>query len=267
MYNLNRSGNRQYNQLRPIKVTYDSFGYALGNVLFEQGNTKILCSITLQRGVPFFLKGTRSGWLTAQYSLLPSATQMRGQRESVTLKRNNRSIEISRLIGRALRVVVDLNSIGENTIIVDCDVLQADGGTRCACITGSYLALEVAEQRWLQEGFLKKTILREAIAATSVAIVDGKSFLDVDYNEDSNADADFNVVLTSSGRLVELQGTAEKNPVSWKSFDQLRELADHGIKDIFSKCAEYKPSHLIENKKQEKVPLFSLHRRNDSIST
>jgi len=262
---IQRHDNRAYNQMRSIKVAYNLFGYAPGNVLFELGNTKVLCSVTMQKGVPHFLKGTRTGWLTAEYSLLPSATQPRTPREGVILKRNHRSVEISRMIGRALRVVTNLDMFGEQTIMVDCDVLHADGGTRCACITAAYLSLEAASQRWLQDGFLKKPLIRNALAAVSVGVVNGHSLLDLNYEEDSKADADFNVVLTSTGKLIELQGAAERDPLSWQMFDQLRDLASSGINELFKQCGTIEKQRPVEKNRQEKVPLFSLQRRHETF--
>lgn len=259
---IKRYGNRAYNQLREVKVRYNLFGYAPGNVLFELGNTKVLCSVMMQKGVPAFLKGTKTGWLTAEYALLPAATMMRTPREATQFKRSGRSVEISRLIGRALRSIINLDTIGEQTITVDCDVLQADGGTRTACLTGAYLALEEAEQYWLEDKCIKKPLLTEALAAISVGIINGYPYLDLDYAEDSRAEVDFNFVLTASGNIVELQGGAEQKPMSWHLFEQLRELAISGVENLFRSCKRTEKKRRSGEIKQEKVPLFSLQRRN-----
>jgi ribonuclease PH len=227
-----RQDNRPYNQLRKVKVDYNLFGYAPVNVLFGIGNTKVLCSVTIQKGVPFFLKGSKTGWLTAEYALLPAATVIRTQREATLFKRNSRSVEISRLIGRSLRSIVQLDNIGEQTIVVDCDVLQADGGTRAACLTGAFLALEAAEQYWLERDIISGAIIKDSLAAISAGVIDNQAYLDLDYSEDNRADADFNFVLTSSGKLVEIQGSAEKTAISWEVFEQLRQLACNGIEKL-----------------------------------
>lgn len=230
---VNRSGQRRYNQLRPLKVTYDVLTYAAGSVLFEMGNTKVLCAITCQQGVPHFLKGKKTGWLTAEYALLPASTPLRTVRDSNSSKKNGRTIEISRLIGRALRSIVDLNKIGEYTIFVDCDVLQADGGTRTASITGAYLALKAAVAKWIEQGFITNTIISDELAAISVGLNSGCPLLDIDFAEDSSVEADFNFVLTRSGKIVELQGTAEKFPITWQDYDMIRHAAVSGCNEIF----------------------------------
>ncbi len=265
MNNMIRHDHRAYDQIRSVKVSYNCFGYAPGNVFFEQDNTKVLCSVSMQKGVPPFLKGTRTGWLTAEYAMLPAATLSRVARESVLLKRNYRSVEISRMIGRSLRTIIDLNSFGEQTIMIDCDVLQADGGTRCASLTGAFLALKMAEQKWLLDGLLRKSIIKDSLAAVSVGIVAGCPLLDLDYQEDSKADVDFNVVLTSTEKVIEIQGASEKSPISWQLFDQLRDLASHGIKQLFKNCLSIE-SPTLKKKLKQKLPLFSLQRRNENIS-
>ncbi len=227
-----RIDGRTAQQLRPLKVTFSVYEYAAGSVLFELGKTKVLCAVTLTTTVPPFLKNTRTGWLTAEYALLPTSTQIRTQRESAT-KLSGRSVEISRLIGRSLRAIVKLDKFGERTINIDCDVLQADGGTRTASITGAYLALQQAEKHWLEQGIISEPILRENVAAISVGMVNGKHLLDLNAQEDTKADIDLNFVLTRSHKLVELQGTAEGNPVSWDDFEIMRHLATQGIGQIF----------------------------------
>ena len=242
-----RPDGRLYNQIRPLKISYNIFGYAASSVLFEIGNTKVLCSVTLQPGVPSFLKGTGSGWLNAEYAMLPTATTVRTQRESTTNKKNGRAIEISRLIGRALRAVVDLSSFGERTITIDCDVLQADGGTRTACISASYVALEHAVKHWIASKHLSRSILVDAIASISAGVTHGTVILDPDFTEDSSIDADFNFVVTKSGSLIEVQGTAEKAPVSWEQFDQLKLLALKGAGDLFVFFDSHSAQPIVQN--------------------
>ncbi len=228
-----RANNRRNDELRPLKVTYDILAYASGSVLFEIGSTKVLCAVTRQQGVPHFLRGKKSGWLTAEYSLLPASTPLRTVRDSTSSKRNGRTIEISRLIGRALRSVVKLDKLGEQTIFIDCDVLQADGGTRTASITGAYLALRAAVSNWLAQGIITESILSDEISAVSVGISGGESLLDIDFAEDSTIDADFNYVLTRSGKIIEIQGSAERCPVTWAQHDDMKNIAISGVNTIF----------------------------------
>lgn len=229
-----RTGQRQSNQLRPVTVEYNVMEFAGGSVLLRLGKTHVICTATIQSGVPPHLKGTKTGWLTAEYSMLPAATQERTQRESTTGKRNGRNMEISRLIGRCLRSIVALDAIGEQTIYVDCDVLQADGGTRTACITAASLALKAAQQKWLKEGTIKHAFMTDELAAVSVGITNGTVLLDIDYEEDSNIDADFNVILTKTGTIVEIQGCAERTPLTWDQFESIKALAIQGVKDMFA---------------------------------
>src|ERR1700733_7049097 len=228
-----RASGRACDQMRPVKVSYNVFGYAPGSVLFELGDTKVLCSVTLSTGVPPFLKGTRTGWLTAEYAMLPTACQTRTIRESSQAKRNDRSVEISRLIGRCLRSIVNLNALGERTIHVDCDVLQADGSTRTASITGASLALKRAVAQWVANGDLLENIMQDEIVAVSAGFLKGQALLDLDFAEDSSIDADYNFVLTRSKKIIEIQGSAEKNAISWQQFDVLKELAIKGIDSVF----------------------------------
>lgn len=258
-----RHDGRACDQLRKINVLYNVFGYASGNVLFELGNTKVLCSVMLQRGVPPFLKGKKTGWLTAEYSMLPTSTSTRSVRESVTLKRNGRSVEISRLLGRSLRSIVDLSVFGEQTITVDCDVLQADGGTRTAAITGAYLALKAAESQWIEQGIVPVNgFVKQAIGAISVGVVDGQPLLDLDCEEDNCAEADFNFVLTQQSDVIEVQGTAEKFPLSWDAYQQVQKLARTGIAQLITFC-DQNVKKTVSPKKDtsQKAPLFSLERR------
>lgn len=232
--NFTRSNNRAFDQLRPLKVSYGIYPYAAGSTLFEIGNTKILCSITIQNGVPHFLRGKKCGWLTAEYSLLPSATPVRTVREITANKRSGRVIEISRLIGRALRSVTDLSVLGEQTIFVDCDVLQADGGTRVASITGAFLALRAAQEKWRLQGLLDgKALIKDELAAISVGLSNHGPLLDMDFAEDSMIDADYSFVLTRLGKIIEIQGCAERAPISWDQYDQMKMLANQGAQELF----------------------------------
>jgi len=220
--------------------------------LFELGNTKVMVSISLQDKVPKFLKGGGKGWLTAEYAMLPSATKTRTRRESTLGQRNSRSVEISRLIGRCLRCVVNLDGFGERTIVVDCDVLQADGGTRVASITAASLLLEVAQQRWLEAGIIKKNILKQQIAAISVGVLRDHVYLDLAQNEDSSADADFNFILTKSGDVVEVQGTSEQKPTSWENFEILKKTALSGVEQLFAMSSIIaSPSQKIVRKRED----------------
>ena len=228
-----RSGQRSYDQLRTLRVSYDVYKYAAASTLFELGNTKILCSVTLQQGVPHFLRGKKTGWLTAEYSLLPASTPIRTVREVTANKRSGRTIEISRLIGRTLRSVARLDVIGEQTIFMDCDVLQADGGTRTACITAAYLALRSAQTKWLREGSISRDILTDELAAVSVGLASEMPILDLDFMEDSGTEADFNFVLTRSERVIEIQGSAERYPLNWQQYEGMKGLAQKGVNDIF----------------------------------
>lgn len=262
-----RANNRAYNKLRSVSLAYNAFGYAPGSVLFALGNTKVLCSVNMQQGVPPFLKGSKTGWLSAEYAMLPVATQMRTNRESSSVKRNGRSVEISRLIGRSLRTIIDLNKLGERTIIIDCDVLQADGSTRTACITAASYALHAAQAHWLERGVISEPIITNRVAAVSVGIRDGSVLLDLDYNEDSAIDADFNVVLTESGDIVEIQGAAEQSVISWDQFDNIKELSISGVNDLFIACdaqlKDQKPvgARVGTKKSAPKSALFSLQNR------
>ncbi len=255
-----RNQGRTFDQIRPLNIRYDVFEYASASVFLELGKTKVLCAITLQNSVPPFLKGKKVGWLTAEYSMLPAATHMRKERESA-VKQNGRSIEISRLIGRVLRSVVSLDQLGERTIVVDCDVVQADGGTRTACISGAYIALKIAVERWLALGKITSTILRDDIAAISVGAKDDTLLLDLDFSEDSSVDADFNFVLTRSGNLVELQGSAEQKPIAWHQVEKMRLLAQKGVEEIFKMTN--KPQEQLQSTKQ---PFNSIRIRSDETS-
>ncbi len=227
-----RSDNRKNDQLRKVVITPDFLQNPLGSVLIEFGKTKVLCSATIDNFVPRWLKGDGRGWVTAEYSMLPSAGGARSQRESARGKIGGRTHEIQRLIGRSFRSVIDLSLLGERTIWIDCDVLQADGGTRTASITGGFVALRIAVDKLLKDGSLKKNPIKENLAAISVGIVDGQQMLDLDYSEDSNAEVDMNVVMTQSGNLIEVQGTAEENPFSKQQCIDMIDLAQNGINQL-----------------------------------
>lgn len=231
--NRQRAAGRRNDELRPIRVSYDLFGYAAASVLLEVGSTKVLCSVHIQHSVPPFLKGKKTGWLNAEYAMLPSSTNSRIARELSSCKRSGRSVEISRLIGRALRPMINFHALGEQTIQVDCDVLQADGSTRTTAITGAALALMRAEKLWLEAGVIRTPILQAAVAAVSVGIRDQEVLLDLDFAEDSNIDADFNIVLTADGSIIEIQGTAEKKVVPWHLFENIRTVALAGTQQLF----------------------------------
>jgi ribonuclease PH len=230
---VKRGDGRAFNQLRAVKITPGYLNYAEGSVLMEMGKTRVLCAATLEDRVPPFLKGTGRGWVTAEYSMLPRSTLTRTQRDSAQGRVNGRSQEIQRLIGRSLRAVIDLSVLGERNIIVDCDVIQADGGTRTAAITGAYVALYQALKNMKTMGILSSIPLKNAVAATSVGIVRSNMMLDLCYDEDSQAEVDCNVVMTDQGNFVEVQGTAENKPFSKPSLDALLSLAEDGIKQLF----------------------------------
>ncbi len=229
---MSRIDGRAHDELRPVRILPSYLTYAEGSALIELGLTRVLCSVSVEERVPPFLKGQGSGWITAEYSMLPRATQTRSPRDSAMGRVAGRSQEIQRLIGRSLRAVADLDALGERTLIVDCDVLQADGGTRTAAITGSYVALVQSLHRLVKAGVLPAPPLKSAVAATSVGVVSGEGLLDLCYEEDCRAGVDFNVVMTSRGEFVEIQGTAEAKPFSKKTMDVLLGLAEKGIRQL-----------------------------------
>jgi ribonuclease PH len=231
---VKRGDGRAFNQLREAKITPGYLAYAEGSVLIEMGKTRVLCAVTLEDRIPPFLKGTGKGWVTAEYSMLPRSTLTRTQRDSAQGRVNGRSQEIQRLIGRSLRAVTDLPSLGERNLIVDCDVLQADGGTRTAAITGAYVALYQAMKNMKTMGLISTMPFKAAVAASSVGIVRSYMMLDLCYDEDSQAEVDCNVVMTDQGNFVEVQGTAENKPFSKQSLDELLSLAEGGIKQLFA---------------------------------
>lgn len=229
---MKRIDGRQTNQLREVKVTRDFIPHAEGSVLFEMGNTKIVITASVEQRVPPFLRDTGQGWITAEYAMLPRATTVRTVREATIGKIGGRTHEIQRLIGRSLRSVVDLSLLGECTIWVDCDVLQADGGTRTAAITGAFIALYDALDRITAEKELPRSPISEFLAAVSVGILDSTPCLDLSFDEDSMAQVDMNMVMTESGKIVEIQGTAEKHPFTRQELDKLINLAEKGVKQL-----------------------------------
>jgi ribonuclease PH len=229
---MTRTDQRAHNQLRPVQVTPDYLKTAEGSVLIEVGNTRVLCTASVEDTVPGFLRGGGKGWVTAEYSMLPRATSTRTAREVSKGRASGRTMEIQRLIGRSLRSVVDLGILGERSIILDCDVIQADGGTRTAAITGAYIALSSAVRKLIKFGTLKKSPLIDSVAATSVGILKGTPILDLCYEEDSQAEVDMNVVMTGSGKFVEVQATAEKTAFDDAQLAVLLGLARVGISEL-----------------------------------
>jgi ribonuclease PH len=227
-----RHAGRMFDALRPFSVERAFTRYAEGSVLVRAGETHVLCTASVVDKVPPFLKGKGQGWVTAEYGMLPRATHTRGDREAARGKQSGRTQEIQRLIGRSLRAVFDMTALGERTIHLDCDVLQADGGTRCASITGAWIAAADAVALLMRRGDLAVNPLRDAVAAVSVGLVNGRALLDLDYEEDSGCDADVNVVMTGEGRFVEVQGTAEGQAFSRAQLDELLALAEKGIGEL-----------------------------------
>ncbi|WP_230970473.1 ribonuclease PH [Nitrogeniibacter aestuarii] len=227
-----RPSNREPNQLRPVRITRGFTKHAEGSVLIEFGDTRVLCTASVEESVPGFLRGQGKGWLTAEYGMLPRSTHTRSGREAARGKQSGRTQEIQRLIGRSLRAVVDMEALGERQIIIDCDVLQADGGTRTASITGACVAVMDALNGLVARGALASNPMRELVAAISVGVFDGRPVLDLDYPEDSACDTDMNVVMTASGHFVEVQGTAEGAAFDRKTLDALLDLAADGIAQL-----------------------------------
>lgn len=227
-----RPSGRQPNELRPIKFTRNYIPYAEGSVLAEYGNTKVICNVSFVAGVPRFLRNTGQGWVTAEYGMLPRSTHERMQREAIQGKLNGRTQEIQRLIARALRTTLDLKMLKENTLVVDCDVIQADGGTRTASITGASIALADAIRSLFHKGILQQNPLKHLVAAVSVGIYQGHPIVDLDYMEDCNAETDMNIVMNDAGQFVEVQGTAEGNPFQLPELNSMLELAQTSIATI-----------------------------------
>jgi ribonuclease PH len=222
-------------QMRPVRITPNFIQAAEGSVLIEIGRTRVICTASVEEVVPPFLRNTGKGWVTSEYAMIPRATSTRTARESSTGKRSGRTLEIQRLIGRSLRTAIDMDRIGERTIWLDCDVIEADGGTRTASITGSFVALKLAVQNLLGSGKLSKDPMLGFVAAVSVGVVGGVPMLDLNYAEDSTADVDFNIVMTDKGEFVEIQGTAERNPFSESALSELLMLGRAGIIELIEK--------------------------------
>lgn len=231
---LQRSAGRKYNELRPINITNNFLKTTAGSALVEFGNTKVICAATLEDKPAPFLKNTGRGWVTAEYSMLPASTQTRTARESTRGKVGGRTHEIQRLIGRSLRAVCDLNSFGEKTIYMDCDVIQADGGTRTASITGGFIALVELFKKMRADGIVKEIPVNDYVSAISVGIIENKILLDLEYEEDSKADVDMNFVMTGSGKFIEVQGTAEHVPFDKNQMHEMTTLAGQGIEELIA---------------------------------
>ena len=229
---MTRAGGRGPAELRPVSIGPDFIPSAAGSALFQIGSTRLICTAMVEESVPPWLRGRGTGWVTCEYGMLPGSTTDRKPRDATRGRLDGRTVEIQRLVGRSLRSVVDFKGLGERTVWVDCDVIQADGGTRCAAICGGFVALQAALRGLVQRGALERTPLRDTVAAVSVGIVDSEPLLDLDYSEDSRAEVDMNVVMSGSGELIEVQATAERTPFGRASLDRLLELAAGGIEAI-----------------------------------
>ena len=227
---INRANGRAANALRPVKLTRDVMKNALGSCLVEFGDTRVLCAATIEEGLPAWRRASRQGWVTAEYAMLPAATNRRSPRERAN--RKGRSMEIERLIGRSLRTVTNLCALGEHTVTVDCDVLQADGGTRTASVTGAWVALHDALMTWVEAGKIPRLPLTGQVAAVSMGVVNGAELLDLDYSEDSHAEIDMNLVATDAGEIVEIQGTGERTPFDRARLNRLLDLGEAGITQL-----------------------------------
>lgn len=231
-----RGDGRSFDQLRPIKFTLNFLENPLSSVLVEFGHTKVLCTVSLEEKVPPFLKGTATGWITAEYAFIPGATPERTPRE--VMGRKGRSLEIQRVIGRVLRGIVDLTKLGERTLWIDCEVLNADGGTRTASVTGGFVALKLAVKKLMQKGILNEDPILEYVAGVSVGKVNENYYLDLNFEEDAIAEVDANFFITESGKIIEIQATAEKIPFSWEELNTMKELAYKGISELIKKQKE-----------------------------
>ena len=244
-----RNDGRSADQLRILKITPDFISQAEGSVLIELGKTRIICTATVDDGVPSFLKGSGKGWVTGEYGMLPRATEERTPREAARGKQSGRTVEIQRLIGRSLRSVIDQEALGERTVYIDCDVIEADGGTRTASITGAFVALALAMERMVAAGILKTSPLIDSVAATSVGIVNDISLLDLCYEEDSRAEVDMNVVMTGRGDFVEIQATAEGRPFTGSEMQDLLALAATGIRRLGEEQRTILPVRFLSGKR------------------
>ena len=229
---MTRNDGRKPDELRPVRIETGYLPWAEGSAMIELGGTQVLCAVSVENRLPQFLRGSGSGWVTAEYGMLPRSTKERTNREAAAGRPTGRTQEIQRLIGRALRAVTNLDIMGERTFTIDCDVIKADGGTRTAAITGAYVALHQAFQKLVEAGTLSSVPMATAVAATSAGIVEGVPLLDLCYEEDARAEVDFNVVMTGDGRLVEVQGTAEHQPFSRQEMDDLLSLAEAGVREL-----------------------------------
>ena len=227
-----RTDGRKDRELRPIVIAPGYLKHAEGSVLIEVGATRVICTAKLEDRVPPFLRNSGKGWITAEYGMLPASSQVRISREASRGKIGGRTHEIQRLIGRSLRAIADLKQLGERTVWIDCDVIQADGGTRTASITGAYVALVEAVRQLIKQGVMQKNPIKDSVAAVSVGIVNGKTLLDLNYEEDSHAEVDMNFVMTGSGKFIEVQGTAESTPFTKKGLDRMAEIARQGIREL-----------------------------------
>ena len=230
-----RSDNRAAEQMRPVNITPDFVSTAEGSTLIEVGNTRVICTASIDETVPSFLKGSGKGWITAEYSMLPRSTLTRTPREATRGRQSGRTHEIQRLIGRALRAVVDLKQLGERTITLDCDVIQADGGTRTASITGAFVALGLAMEKLVEAGTLSAAPIRDFVAAISVGVVEGSVLLDLSYEEDSQAEVDLNFVMTGARKIVEVQATAEQHPFDEAQLKKMMDFATKGVEALIAK--------------------------------
>jgi ribonuclease PH len=242
-----RGDGRASDQMRAVKITPDFISQAEGSVLIELGKTRVICTATVDDGVPQFLKGSGKGWVTSEYGMLPRATEERTQREATRGKQSGRTLEIQRLIGRSLRAVTDQEALGEKTVWIDCDVIEADGGTRTASITGAFVALALAMERLVAAGMLKTSPLIDTVAATSVGIVDDASLLDLCYEEDARAEVDMNVVMTGRGDFVEIQATAEGRPFTGSEMQDLLALAAAGIRRLGDQQRAVLPARFLSS--------------------
>jgi len=229
---MTRSDTRTNNELRKLKITKNYIKYAEGSCLVELGNTKVIATASVESGVPHFLRNSGNGWVTAEYGMIPRSCKSRVSREASKGKLGGRTHEIQRLIGRSLRTVTDTSKLGERTVWLDCDVIQADGGTRCASITGSFIALALALEKMQKDGLIQSVPLSDYVAAISVGIIKGETVIDLDYEEDSTAEVDMNIVMTGAGKFIEIQGTAEREPFKKEDLNKLTLLAHKGIEDI-----------------------------------
>ena len=241
---MTRLNGRRSDELRKLKITKNYIKYAEGSCLIEAGETKVITTATIENTVPPFLRGKGTGWITAEYGMIPRSCKTRVQREASKGKLGGRTMEIQRLIGRSLRSVTDMAKIGERTIWIDCDVIQADGGTRCASITGSFVSVLLALEKMRKEGAIQEIPVSDYVAAVSVGMLGGHTVLDLDYSEDSTADVDMNIIMTGDGRFVEIQGTAEKEPFKQEDMNKLINLAKKGINELIGAQKKILPRHL-----------------------